>query len=527
MTARTSERRAGFEVRRGIQEFLPLSARRSPDSVCMELPDGTRFTFEATNARVNRLANALAEDGIGHGSRVALMGVDSHRYFEACMAIMKLSATMVPLNFRLRRREVDTLLAKAEPAVLLHSDRYTELLEGIAESQPTLRQVICFEDGYEDVLTRGAETEPSNPRPDENDIAALAFTSGTTGLPKGVQQSFGMLTRLVSNNCIDYGPRSDDFWYCASPLFHVAGLAFPMMGIALGYRSLILPQFGAETVLRHIDREDGLTAVFLVPTMIASVLGVPGAREADWSRLRLISYGSAPMSPALLTDVMNLAGCDFLNCFGAGTEAGSQTTLGPGEHRRALAGATHLLGSIGKPAFGVELRLCDFDGNDVPRGEVGEIVTRSTTVMNGYLDMPEETDRVFIGDGWFRGGDLAYMDDEGYLFLKGRSKDMIIRGGENIYPVEIEHVLAEDPRIEYSAVVGVEDEHWGQTVRAWVLPVAGATITADELTELCTRNLAKYKVPDEFVFVDDLPRNASGKVLKRTLVTWEPAEHAR
>jgi fatty-acyl-CoA synthase len=261
--------------------------------------------------------------------------------------------------------------------------------------------------------------------------------------------------------------------------------------------------------------------------MIAAILNLPGAREADWSRLRLISYGSAPMSPALLTEVMDLAGCDFLNCFGAGTEAGSQTTLGPGDHKRALAGATHLLGSIGKPAFGVELRLCDVEGNDVPRGEVGEIVTRSTTVMHGYLDMPEETERVFIGDGWFRGGDLAYMDEDGYLFLKGRNKDMIIRGGENIYPVEIEHVLAEEPRIEYSAVVGVEDEHWGQTVRAWVQLVPGAQVSADELRERCLRNLAKYKVPDEFVFVEDLPRNASGKVLKRTLVTWEPEEHGR
>jgi acyl-CoA synthetase (AMP-forming)/AMP-acid ligase II len=526
VSARISERRAGFEVRRGLQEYLPLSARRAPGSVCMELPDGRRFSFEETNARVNRLASALAEEGIARGSRVALMGVDSHRYFEACMAVMKLGATMVPLNYRLQRREVDTLLAKAEPAVLLYSDRYERLLEGIAETQPSLRQAICFEHGYEELLARGVETEPAA-RPAEDDIAALAFTSGTTGLPKGVQQSYGMLTRLVTNNCIDYGPRGDDFWYCASPLFHVAGLAFPMMGIALGYRSLILPQFDAETVLRSIDREDGLTAVFLVPTMIASVLALPGAHEADWSRLRLMSYGSAPMSPALLTEVMELAGCDFLNCFGAGTEAGSQCILGPGDHRRALAGATHLLGSIGRPAYGVELRLCDADGDDAARGEVGEIVTRSTTVMHGYLDMPEETERVFIGDGWFRGGDLACMDDEGYLFLKGRSKDMIIRGGENIYPVEIEHVLAEHPGIEYSAVVGVEDEHWGQTVRAWVQTVRGASPTAEELAALCGRNLARYKVPDEFVLVDELPRNASGKVLKRELVTWDPAERGR
>jgi acyl-CoA synthetase (AMP-forming)/AMP-acid ligase II len=226
--------------------------------------------------------------------------------------------------------------------------------------------------------------------------------------------------------------------------------------------------------------------VFLVPTMIDSLLAELSVQEADFRGLHTIVYGGSPISPGLLRRALDRFGCDFINAFGAGTEAGIQTVLTPEDHRLALAGHEHLLGSIGKPALGVDLRLCDDDLRPVPDGEVGEIVTRADAVMDGYLGQPEETAKVLV-DGWFRGGDLAWRDEDGYLYLAGRKKDMIIRGGENIYPAEVEDVLGGYPGVREVAVVGVPDEHWGETARAHV------------------------------VIEDDLPRNASGKVLKRDL----------
>jgi fatty-acyl-CoA synthase len=260
-----------------------------------------------------------------------------------------------------------------------------------------------------------------------------------------------------------------------------------------------------------------LTACFMVPTMINTVVNLPGARGATYSGLRTILYGAAPMPPALLREAMDVFGCDFINAFGAGTEAGLQTVLTAADHRRAAAGEGHLLGSIGRAAFGVDLRICDPDLNDVPRGEVGEIVTRSDTVMSGYLRNPEAT-ADSLKDGWFRAGDLAFMDEEGYLYLAGRRKDMIIRGGENVYPIEIETVLAEHAAILDVAIVGIPEPHWGEVVRACLVARPGhSTPSAQELADHCRSHLARYKVPEQYVWMDELPRNASGKVLKREL----------
>jgi acyl-CoA synthetase (AMP-forming)/AMP-acid ligase II len=283
-----------------------------------------------------------------------------------------------------------------------------------------------------------------------------------------------------------------------------------------GYSTLILPQFDADAVLSWMQ-SGRLTGVFLVPTMVSTLLDHPEVRARPYADLRSIVYGGAPMSPALLRRAIDVFGCDFINAFGAATEGGLQSVLTSADHRRALDGAAHLLGSIGKPAFGVELRIVDDSGADVPRGEVGEIITRSDPVMSGYLGMPDESARA-LRDGWFWAGDLARMDDEGYLYLAGRSKDLIIRGGENIYPVEIESVLADHPSVAQVAVVGRPDEHWGEVVVAVVTGEPGGPAPdAEQLREHCRAHLAAYKVPADVVVVEAMPLNASGKILKRTL----------
>jgi acyl-CoA synthetase (AMP-forming)/AMP-acid ligase II len=506
---------AGLTISLG--EALPLSAARYPDRACFEFPDGTSHSFALTNSRVNKLVSALRAQGVGRGDRLAVFALDSHRYVEIVLACLKLGAVYVPLNYRLARSEVDVLLDRSKPVGLFHDPRYAELLAGAGEQHPSLRLVVPLDEVFEDLVESGTDVEPPVVATDA-DLIGLAFTSGTTGLPKGVLQSQRMLKAIVYAQIIDYFAQPDDVRYCAAPTFHISGICGLLMGVSYGFTSLLLPQFDAATVLGFL-REDRVTATFLVPTMISSVLQQPGVEDATYDRLRLMYYGASPMSPALLRRAMDVFGCGFLNAFGAGTEAGLQATMSPAEHRRAVDGHPELLGSIGKPSYGVALRLVDDRMNDVPDGEVGEIATRSDQLMDGYLDMPAETARAFEG-GWFRAGDLAYRDKNGYLYLHGRGKDMIIRGGENVYPIEIESVLAEHPALAQAAVIGVPDEHWGEIVRAYVT-APGWTGTEDELaaelTAHCTAGLARYKVPAEFRLVEALPTNASGKILKREL----------
>jgi len=274
----------------------------------------------------------------------------------------------------------------------------------------------------------------------------------------------------------------------------------------------VLPQFDAETVLWWLQ-DGGITGCTLIPTMISAILALPGARQRPYPRLESMMYGGAPMTPALLREIIDTFGCDLFNGFGAGTEAGGQTMLYPEDHVAALNGKEHLLGSIGKPIMGVDLRLCDDLLNDVPRGEIGEIVTRSETVMSGYYDQPELTARSVV-DGWFRAGDMARMDDEGYLYLATRKADMIIRGGENVYPVEIESILLDHPTVRDAVVVGLPDDHWGEVVGAAVLLEDGAALDVEALRAFCRERLASYKVPEHVGAFTDLPKNATGKYLK-------------
>jgi acyl-CoA synthetase (AMP-forming)/AMP-acid ligase II len=499
-----------------MADWIRIQARNVPGRRCFVTEQGST-TFAEVNSRVNRVAGELARLGVGKGARVALFATDSPEYVETLLACLKLGAVFVPLNPRLALPELQALLRAAGASVLFFSDRYTDLVRGV--DVPGLVATISYGSSsgdlsYADLLTRGSDVEIDTEVSDE-DMVCLAFTSGTTALPKGVIHSQRMGKHLAVHSIIAARLTSTTFHYSAAPHFHIAGMYFLLCGIARGYTSLVLPAFDPPAVARWMAT-GGLDDVFLVPTMIDSLLQEDAVRTGDFSRLRTIVYGGSPMSPGLLRRAMDTFGCDFINAFGAGTEAGVQTVLTPEDHRLALAGQEHLLGSIGKPGMGVDLKLCDDDLNEVPDGDVGEIVTRSDAVMDGYLNQPEATAQVLI-DGWFRGGDLAYRDKDGYLYLSGRKKDMIIRGGENIYPTEIEDVLASHPTIREVAVIGIPDEHWGEIVRAHLVLQPHTTLDEPALRTYCRARLAAYKIPAHFVVQDQLPRNASGKVLKREL----------
>ena len=526
MTAAPSQTIACQTINAG--DWIRLSAQRFGDRDCfIDEGTGTTHTFAQTNERVNRLANALAAAGIGKGDRLVILANDSHRYMETLLASMKLGATYVPLNVRLAAFEIQNLITASGARWLFASGRYVEMAAQMTTRDQSSLNIIAYESPdnpapgpaditmYEPFLATGDTTEPGV-NVDDRDIIGLAFTSGTTGLPKGVLQSQGMIKNMVMACLLDYEIGPDECRYSAAPMFHISGMAMIMMGVLRGYPNILASQFDPAQVLQWLA-DDRLTGCFMVPTMLASVLDQPGVDDHDFDRLQSIVYGAAPMPPSLLRRAMNTFSCNFIQAFGAGTEAGLQAVLTPADHRRALDGHEYLLTSIGKPASNVDLRLCDDDLNDVPAGTVGEIVTRSDMVMSGYLDNPEASADALAG-GWFRAGDLAWMDDDGYLYLSGRKKDMIIRGGENVYPIEIETVLFEHDAIKDAAVVGHPDEHWGETVAAYlVLEPGAATPPDDELAAFCRSKLARYKVPTDYVWVDTFPLNASGKVLKREL----------
>ena len=351
----------------------------------------------------------------------------------------------------------------------------------------------------------------------DEDILALPLTSGTTGTPKGVMQSQRMIKAVTMQGVVELGLKPDDFAYSGAPMFHISGMGHIFYHLARGASSLILPQFDVDTVL-HWRQKGGLTRCMLIPSMVISLLEHQDVRNASYDNLRAIMYGGAPIAPSVIREMIDVFQCDLFNGFGAGTEAGGQAMFNPDDHRRALDGQEGLLGSIGKAIFGVDLKLCDSDGNEVPRGSVGEIHTRSDTVMSGYLNQPELTAASFH-DGWFHAGDMAYVDESGYLHLEGRSDDMIIRGGENVYPVEIEDTLSDHPAIREVAVIGVDDDHWGQIVAAVVVVRPGASFDLAQMRAHCDGRIASYKIPTRLEVVESLPKNPTGKILKRQIRT--------
>lgn len=504
-------------------DWVTLNARYFPRNDCLVSADGHVLDYATVEGRVTRLVRAMRASGVESGDRVAIMAVDSPQYVELILACMKLGATYVALNFRLAGPEVRTVLAASRAKLVFLSARYEELLDGcFPEAAAHVRERIAFDKTeaglptYEDYLASGPDGGEIESVTTDDDILSISFTSGTTGVPKGVLQSQRMIKAVTQSGALELGIRPGDLLMSGAPLFHAGGLGHVLYGVSRGAGSVILPQWDLETAL-HWLQSGRVRQAMLVPSMIIQLLGHPRLLASDYAGLRSIMYGGAPMPTSVIRQMSEVFDCDLHNGFGAGTEAGGQLTLRPEDHRRALAGDEWLLGSIGKPAFGCDVRLLDPAGNEVPDGEIGEIASRGDTVMSGYLDQPELTARA-VRDGWFRAGDLAWKDAEGYLHLAGRADDMIIRGGENVYPVEIEDVVGSHENVDEVAVVGEPDDHWGQVVTAVVAlkhPTRGLGV--EDVREHCRGRLASYKVPTRVVVVAEFPRNASGKIHKQEL----------
>jgi fatty-acyl-CoA synthase len=484
-----------------VPELVARSARRAPDAPALAFEQDRR-TFGELEERSERLAAALGARGVEPGDHVAMLQYNGIEFVEAFLAIQKLGACAVPVNFRLSREEVDYVLADSG-ATLAIADPELAPRAGAVET-------IVVGPDYEEALA-AAPAERGAHEVMGEDLAFLMYTSGTTGRPKGAMLSHQNLVVNTTNWLYEVGARPDDVWLSGLPLFHIGGLNGILPFLHLGALAVIEPSGGFDPA-QSISRlaRDHVSMCFFVPTQWQEICTHPAVATVDRERLRKAMWGAsqAPL-PTLELLAATFPSVEIVNAFGQ-TEMSSNTCFLRGED------AIRKMGSVGRPALGVEARIVDESGEDVPAGEVGEIVYRGPTVMQGYHGKPEATAEAFAG-GWFHSGDLVREDEEGFIYVVDRLKDMLISGGENVYPAEVERALIEHPAVAEVAVVGVPHPRWVETPLAVVVPAPDAEVSEEELIEHCRERLAGYKKPSAVVFVDILPRNAAGKVLKREL----------
>jgi acyl-CoA synthetase (AMP-forming)/AMP-acid ligase II len=478
--------------------------------------DRTRTWAESAD-RVARLASGLKELGVGPGDRVAMLSLNSDRYHEYLLATWWIGGVVNPINIRWSPAEIAYTLEDSATAVLLVDDTFLPALEPVRDGAPCVTTVVhCGEAetppgliAYESLLEHGTVEDV---RAGGDDLAGIFYTGGTTGFPKGVMLSHAnLIVSALGTAATGNFVAADGKLLHAAPMFHLADLAAWNGRNLVGGSHVIVPMFTPEGVIAAIEQHHPTDAL-LVPTMIQMLVDAPGIKEADTSSLRKVVYGASPISEALLERVERvLPHVALTQAYGMTELSPVATILPPEAHADAV-----LRRSAGRAAPHSEVRIVDENDVEVPRGTVGEIVVRGGHVMLGYWNKPEETAAALRG-GWMHTGDGGRMDDEGYVYVVDRIKDMIVSGGENVYSAEVENAVAQHPAVAACAVIGVPDTEWGERVHAVVVLKPGATVDADELREHTKGLIAGYKAPRSMEVVDALPVSGAGKVLKREL----------
>jgi acyl-CoA synthetase (AMP-forming)/AMP-acid ligase II len=474
-------------------------------------------SYAEMDAASSRVAQGLLAEGIGPQDRVAFLDKNGPEYFEVLFGGAKINAVNVAVNWRLASGEMEHTINDAEAKVLFVGSAQLEEME---ERLKTVRKVIVIGEHPRHETYRAwlGRAEPRDPgiASEKDDVAMQLYTSGTTGVPKGAMLSNRNLGAILPHVSGPWGLDATSVNLVAMPLFHIGGSGWALCGMWNGCHSVLLREFVPSEVLADLERHRVTNALF-VPAMLQFLTAVPGAADRDYSALRSIVYGASPITDEVLIRSMRTFKCPFIQVYGLTESSGAITELRAADHDPAGPRA-RLLRSAGKPYPWVELRIVDPDTRvDRPGGEVGELWTRSIQNMKGYWNKEEETARVFTADGWLKTGDAGFMDAEGYVFLTDRVKDMIVSGGENIYPAEVENALSGHPALADVAVIGVPHDRWGETVKAIVVKQAGSDPRPEEIIEYARQRLAHYKCPTSVEFVDALPRNPSGKLLKRQL----------
>jgi acyl-CoA synthetase (AMP-forming)/AMP-acid ligase II len=483
-----------------------------------------RLTYVTLNDLIARLSTAFKQLELRQRDVIAILDTNSHFYVASYYAAAKAGLTFLPLNYRAKDPELEYMVNTAKAKVLLAGDRYVDLIGRIADKLRGTRFVALGEgDGKMQQLTKllsNAEPDEAEAEVEDEDVSVLMYTSGTTSLPKGVMLSFRDFTAYVTANVeMADGTERGVFLVCA-PFYHIAGTTAMMTNLWTGRKMVVMPQFEPRSWLELVQQES-VTHAFVVPTMMKQLLDDPAFATTDLSSLTNLAYGGAPMPIAVIRRAIDAfpKRVGFVNAYGQTETTSSLTVLGPDDHRIEGAPAEvelklKRLNSIGKPLPDVEIRVRDENNGFLPPGEVGEIIIRTPRIMKGYAGREDDA---ALAEGWRATGDLGWVDQDGYVFFAGRKDDMIIRGGENIAPAEIETILMSHPAVDEAAVIGVPSVEWGQTVKGFVVLRPGQKASAQELQDFCRTRLASFKRPEEIEFLDALPKNPLGKILRKEL----------
>ncbi|MHB8693900.1 MAG: long-chain-fatty-acid--CoA ligase [Solirubrobacteraceae bacterium] len=505
--------RQGDELR--VADVIRDQAESRPDAIAIAYGE-RELSFAALDQRSNRLAQALRAGGVAAGDRVAYLDRTAPEVIELLFAVSKLGAVIVPMNWRLAAPELAAVLADSRAAVLIAGERFSDLAAELTDRCDA--ELIVVGDrhagGYERWLSSHEALDPGH-RGDSGDVVVQMYTSGTTGVPKGVLTTHRNLAAAAETS-----PRwqfdAASVSLTPLPMFHIGGIGWAFVGLWNGATTILVRDFDPAAVLDTLARAHVTNAVF-VPTMLQMLCDVHDASERDFSALRSIAYGASPITTSVLKAALRTFRCSLFGIYGLTETTGAITQLDPGDHEPD-GPREHLLRSAGKPYPWAKLRIADpATGTTLPPGEVGEIWLRAPNVTPGYFNRPDETAAALTSDGWLRTGDGGYLDEDGYLFLTDRIKDMIVSGGENVYPIDVEEALSQHSDVLEVAVIGVPDERWGETVKALIVRRPGSSVEAEALVAFARERLAGYKLPRSIEFVHELPRTPTGKVLKRAL----------
>jgi long-chain acyl-CoA synthetase len=506
------------DLLRSLGDVIRFRERQHPDAVAIRFGDRS-IPWSELAERARGVAAALVASGVGPQDHVAFLEKNSVEFFEFSFGCAMANAINVSVNWRLAAPEVAYTVDDADARVLIVGQDFFPVVEAIEPELTTVTTIVAIGDhprwiGYEDWITAQPAVDPTTPSP-LGDVSLQLYTSGTTGLPKGVMLSNANLFTLIDQVGGPWGFGEDAVNMVAMPLFHIGGAGWALAGMYHGCRTVLVRDFVPNLVLDTIV-DEGVTTALFVPAMLAFMAMVPGAADRDYPITKIV-YGAAPITDETLLAAMATFTCEFCQVYGMTETTGGFTQLDPADHDPAGPRA-HLLRSAGKPYPWVEVQVVDLEsGQPCPPGQIGEVWSRSAQNMLGYWNNPQATADTITPDGWLRTGDAGYLDDDGFLFLTDRVKDMIVSGGENVYPAEVENAIAAHPAVAEVGVIGVPSDRWGETVKAVVVVKRDRQVTAGEIIAFAKERLAGYKCPTSVDFAEVLPRNPSGKILKKDL----------